>query len=72
MHSRAAAQWILTIYINDGSFPCSALQLTHLDVAYDSDGLLTISDPVQETLTSLIKTHRDEVLSLRKELCITR
>jgi myotubularin-related protein 3/4 len=39
---------------------------------YDSDGLLTISDPVQETLYSLIRTHREEVASLRRELCLTR
>ena len=42
------------------------------EVSYDSDGLLSISDPVQETLSGLIKTHREEVESLRKELCITR
>jgi len=42
------------------------------EASYDSDGLLTINDPVQETLSSLIKTHREEVVSLRKELCITR
>ena len=52
------------------STPIHVLQLP--DVPYDSDGLLTISDPVQETLCSLIKAHREEVASLRKELCMTR
>ena len=56
----------------DNFFNFQAINRKKSENPYDSDGLLTINDPVQDQICNLIRTHEEEVSALRRELSLTR